>query len=243
MDYHNEIDKFIARNKPKDVYFEFREKKFIPDLIHHNLVKLRENEPFLLNYFFFILATLLTLSELYKLYFNYLCIFQRFKIRKLISTRYDLNQPVFQEKYQPLIPQINLIYQTFNYKPQDYNYLDNNYEVNLPTKEELERAQRYKDKVPDYQVSSGNGQIHAGVIIDNPNYSSYMANVNNDQPAPVGVHSNNQPPPSSSGVGVNINNLDNFGDQNTITDSGRLEFQKDQQENYPQQKQILEKPK
>jgi hypothetical protein len=181
MDYHDEIDKFYARNRHKDVYFNFKEERFVPDLIHHNLIKLGKNEPFLSNYFFFILSTLLTLSELYKLYFDSLCIFQGFKIRKLISTRYDLNQPV----YQPLIPKIDLIYQTFNYKPQDYNYLNNNYEVNLPTKEELERAQKYQDKVPIYKVSNGEGKIHEGVIDDNSISFSYRANPSNQQPAPI----------------------------------------------------------
>ena len=244
MDYQNEIDNFYARNRNRDVYFDFRQERFIPGLIHHNLIKLGKNEPLLLNYFFFLLATLLTLSELYKLYFNYLCIFQRFKIRKLISTRYDLNQPVFQEKYQPLIPQINLIVQTINFKPQDYNYLNNDIEVNLPTKEELEKAQKYQNKVPDYQVSSGNGQIHAGVIIDNPNYSSYIAKASNEQPAPIGVYPNNQPLETSLSFGENINNrISNVDNQDAKTDSGRpFNIQKDQQDNYPQQKQILEKP-
>ena len=89
MDYHNEFEKFYGRNRYKDVYFEFKEQRLIPGMIHHNLIKLGVNDPFLLNYFF-ILSTLLSYSEIYKLYFNYLCIFQRFKVRKLISTRYDL---------------------------------------------------------------------------------------------------------------------------------------------------------
>jgi hypothetical protein len=244
MDYHDEIDKIYARNRYRDVYFDFHEFREIPDLVHHNLIRLGGNEPILSKYFFFILSTLLTLSELYKLYFDSLCIFQRFKVRKLISTRYDLNQPVYQEKYQPFIPQINLIYQSFEYKPEDYNYLNNKYEVNLPTQEELERAQRYQDKVPDYHVSSGNGQIHAGVIIDDPNFSSYKAIVNNQQPAPALFNPNNKENVSSRSVGDiqdhQVNKVDNLDTE--TDDSGRpCVFGKNQTDNFPLQTQIQEK--
>ena len=34
-------------------------------------------------------------------------------------------------------------------------------------------AKQYQNKIPDYQVSSGGGQFAAGVIEDNPGYSSY----------------------------------------------------------------------
>ena len=242
MDYQNEIDKFYARNRPKDVYFDFQEIRKIPDLIHHNLIRLK-NEPILSKYFFFILTTLLTFSELYKLYFDSLCIFQRFKVRKLISTRYDLNQPVFQEKYKIFIPQINLIYQTFEYKQQDYNYLNNQYEVNLPTQEELEKAKRYQDKVPDYQISSGNGQIHSGVIIDNPNFSSYKAKASNQQPAPALIIPNNQENVSSkSSVDILDNQANKVDNQDKETDeSGRCAFGKNQTDNFPLQTQIQEK--
>ena len=244
MDYQNEIDKFYSPHQYKDKYFEFKEERKVPGLIHHNLIKMGEDEPFLSKYFFFILATFLTLSELYKIYFNSLCIFQRFKIRKLISTRYDLNQPFYQEKYQQFIPQIILINQTYNYEPQDYNYLDNSYQVNLPTQEELEKAQKYKDKVPNYQVSSGNGQIHSGIIIDSPNYPNYMGQPSDQQPAPVEVFQNNNHPPVSSvpvedNQNIQVNIVDN---QDMVTESDRpFVPAQNQQGNILLQAQIQEK--
>ena len=169
MDYEFEKDKFWARNRFRDVHFDFRESRIVPGMHHHNLVKMGTNEPCSVNYFFFFLFTILTFSEFYKSYVNSFCVYQKFKVRKLVSTRYDLNQPV----YQSFVPQINLIVQQYQYQPNDYNYLNNNYQLNLPTQEELDRAQKYKDKVPDYQLSSGGGNIQAGVIVDNPSYSSY----------------------------------------------------------------------
>ena len=40
MDYQNEIDKFYARNRYRDEYCEFKEERIVPELIHHNLIKL-----------------------------------------------------------------------------------------------------------------------------------------------------------------------------------------------------------
>jgi len=244
LDYHNEINEFFANNRKKDVFFKFSEERNIPGLIHHNLIKLRKDEPFLTKYFFFILSTLLTLSELYKLYFDYLCIFQKFKIRKLISTRYDLNQPDYQNKYRPLIPQINLINQIFNYQPQDYNYLNSNRndDLKLPTQKELEEAKKYQDKIPDYQVSNGKGKIHEGVIIDSISFSCYKANPNNLKPAPTILNTNNQPHTSSCSIKASRNNqITQVENQETDADNSRRPYLYGQQNNIFLQTQIQEK--
>ena len=171
MDYEIEKDHFWRRNRFRDVHFDFRESRVIPGMKHHNLIKLTTTEPCTVNYFFFLLFTLLTFSEFYKSYVNSFCVYQKFKVRKLVSTRYDLNQPV----YQGFVPQLNLIVNQYDYQPEYYNYLNKDYQVKLPTQEDLERAKQYQSKIPDYQLSSGGGQIQAGVIVDNPGYSSYDA--------------------------------------------------------------------
>ena len=88
---------------------------------------------------------------------------------------------MYVQKYEPLIPQINLILQQFTYEPSYYTYVNPKVKVKLPTQAELNQAEQYKDKIPDYKVSSANGQFHAGVIIDEPGYSS--SNYNEPPPA------------------------------------------------------------
>jgi hypothetical protein len=154
-------------------------------MAHHNLVKMTAHEPCTVNYFFFFLFTILTFSEFYKSYVNSFCVYQKYKVRKLVSTRYDLNQPT----YQTFVPQLNLISQTYDYTSEYYNYVNPQYNVNLPTQEELERAKQYQSKIPDYQISSAGGEMQAGVIIDNPGYSSYNAN---------------EPPAAFAAVGGNV---------------------------------------
>ena len=55
-------------------------------------------------------------------------------------------------------------------------------------------AEKYKDKIPDYKISSGKGKFHAGVIIDNPSYTSYNAE---------------EPPPAFVNMGVDVELNDN----------------------------------
>ena len=168
-DYETAKSAFWRRNRFRDVHFEFTEQRIIPGMVHHNLVKLTDIEPCMANFFWFFVFTLLTLAEFLRCYVDSFCVYQKFKVRKLVSTRYDLNQPV----YQTFVPQIDLISQQYQYEQNYYNYLNQNYDLQLPTEEELAAAKQYQNKIPDYQVSSGGGQFAAGVIEDNPGYSSY----------------------------------------------------------------------
>ena len=185
MDYMYQKDLFWRRNRFRDERFYFQESRVIPGMERNNLIRLTVDEPCCVNRAIYIFLTLLTLVEFYKLYFDRLCVKQVFKIRKLVSTRYDLNQSI----YQYYIPQINLITQQYNYNPEDYNFINEKYQVQAPTAQELEMAKQYQNKVPNYQISSGNGQIHAGVIIDDPNYCSFNAQ---------------EPPPAFANMGCNV---------------------------------------
>ena len=171
-DYEESKAAFWRRNRFRDVHFDFRESRTIPGMKHHNLVKLTTEEPCMVNYFWFFLGTVFMFAEFLRMYIDSCCVYQKFKVRKLVSTRYDLNQPV----YQVFVPQMNLITQQFEYGQEYYNYVNPSYDLQLPTQEELEAAKKYQDRVPDYQVSSGGGEIQQGVIMDNPRYSSYNPN-------------------------------------------------------------------
>ena len=173
MDYEREKDDFWRRNRFRDVHFDFTESRYVPGMKHHNLVRLTETDPCTVNCGFLILFTLLTFAQFYKSYVNTFCVYQKFKVRKLVSTRYDLNQPV----YVNFVPQLDLIFRQYSYQPNDYNYINQDYNLELPTKEELEKAKQFQDKVPDYQLSSGGGMIQAGVIKDDPNFSSFNPNL------------------------------------------------------------------
>ena len=85
-------------------------------------------------------------GEFYKSYINSLCISQKFKIRKIISTRYDLSQPICNEKYFKFNPQIDIISNKCIFEPQDFIYLNNSIHPKLPTQKEVEAVKKFYDK-------------------------------------------------------------------------------------------------
>lgn len=183
MDYEAVRSDFYMRNRPKDYYMTYYEKRIIPGLSHFNLVKIGNTEPFMVNICFFILSTIFICAEFYKCYVDKLCVPQRFTIRKIISTRYDLNAQQYQERYQYFMPALDLHNQQYTYQPQEYNYLNNDFNVDLPTKDDLAKAEQYSSKIPDYQIQSYtcfNGDIKVGVVKDDPSYCS--ANFSSDLP-------------------------------------------------------------
>ena len=56
-----------------------------------------------------------------------------------------------QEHYQYFMLALDLHNQQYTYDQNDYNYLNHDYNLDLQTKEDLERVQQYSDKIPDYQ--------------------------------------------------------------------------------------------
>ena len=147
MDYENFRSDFYNRNRPKDQYMDYKETRSVKGLNPFNFVLIREQEPCGVNICMFILFTIIPLTELYKCYVNSYCLDQNFKIRKLISTRYDLNQ---QEQYQYFTPSYNVPEQQYAFEPTNYNYINNDYNVQKPTNDEINRAAMYKDKKVRY---------------------------------------------------------------------------------------------
>ena len=99
-----------------------------------------------MNHWIFLLFAFLTFGEFYKAYVSSLSVSQKFKIRKLVSTRYDLSQSIFNEKYYKFNPQIDLISNNIIFEPQDYIYLNEFQKPNMPTEEEIKAAKEYQNK-------------------------------------------------------------------------------------------------
>lgn len=182
-DYNYYKDYFWRMNRFRDIYMDFRETREIPGLIHHNLIKLSDNEPGTVNVCLFILLTFIPFVEFYKIYVNSFCVYQKFRIRKLVSTRYDLNAPQITEQYNynynQLQPQLNLVSQSYSYDANQYYNVNAQVEVDLPTEEEIQAAEQYRNQVPNYQVTSVGGNM-SGQISQNQVYDNYG---NNQPPA------------------------------------------------------------
>ncbi len=205
-DYTTKKDDFWRKNRFRDTYMDFSERIFIPGFIGENLIKLTDKEPCLINKYWLVFFTFLTLAEFYKIFYNCSYITQSYTIRKLISTRYDLNTEENNEKYRNLIPRINLIKSHINFDNNEYNYVNKDIVVRMPTKEEIEEAEKkYKGSVPEYEIyKEGENDkkriIRTGTVKDNPKFSSF--NFNEPPPAFVSVAGN---------VGISLQQINREG--------------------------------
>ena len=125
-----------------------------------------------------------------------------------ISTRYNLNQSIYDKKYAVLNPQINLISEIYKYEPKDYNYLNDTYQLNQPTEEEIKQSEIYQNQIPDYQVSKQYGDNQPGVIIHKPFHSNYP--IANPTPSVTYKYQrNNNFIPNQISQNININTSNN----------------------------------
>ena len=146
-DYQNFKNNFIFENQKRDDKMDFRENFYISNLSKNNLIKIKDEEPFYINYFWFLISTLLTMSLPYEIIFNRISIEGKYQIKKIISTRYNLNSYEYDGMYGNSNPAIKLGNDTYNFDTNDYGYYNPDAEVNLPTLEELENAKQYEEDI------------------------------------------------------------------------------------------------
>lgn len=154
-DYEDYKSDFIRRNENKDVYMDFSERRILDGFNAYNLIKINEKtNTCFLNPFWYIISIFLTLTQFYKWYFDWKCIYQNFKIIKLISTRYNLLQ---QEGYGEMQPKIDLINQQYDFELSQTAYCEDK-EVDLPTLEDIQQAaNKYGSQLPNLVIVNDNG--------------------------------------------------------------------------------------
>ena len=176
-DYEKAKSNFYSQNKDADAYTQLAEEITVKNLKHHYLIKIMDKDPCTINIYCYIFCCIITLGQIYKIYFSTFCIHKKITIRKLISTRYDLGNPQYGSNYEPMNPQISLNNLKFSYEPNKYLYTDNSYNPKKPSIIELKNAKQYENKIPNYQIYSGK---YNGEIMDNPDFKNL--NDNNTTP-------------------------------------------------------------
>jgi len=107
-DFHNQKRSFIDRNN-RDDHYDYYEKLELRDYNpknDHTLVRVTDFNPPCFSYWWFILFTLLTVAEFYKIYMDKYCTVQKFTIVKVVSSRQDLNAPQYVQEYVTSTPSI-----------------------------------------------------------------------------------------------------------------------------------------
>lgn len=146
-DYQLFKNQFMNDNTMKDEKMDFKEDFYITNLSRNNLICIKDEEPFYYNFFYFFISTLLTMALIYEYKLDSISIEGKYQIKKIISTRYNLNDYAYDGMYGNNIPSIKLGNNTYNFNSEDYGYHNENIEVDLPTLEELENAKQYEEQI------------------------------------------------------------------------------------------------
>ena len=90
-DFDAQKEYFISKNRNKDQFYDFNQIETLDGLHLYNLVKLSDSGNTNISLCYFIISTFFCFAELYKKYLNKFCLKQSFIIRKLYSTKQNLN--------------------------------------------------------------------------------------------------------------------------------------------------------
>lgn len=89
-DYLMQKQQFYIRNKNRDTDLDMWEIREIQDFKKYNFIKIRDKNICTIGLFIYLLSVFLTLGQFYKYYVNCYSVSKNYKIRKIISTRNDL---------------------------------------------------------------------------------------------------------------------------------------------------------
>ena len=175
MDYIDSLCRFKTTNGRRDTEMYFNETIDLPGFNRYNIFRITENDPGKVSFCLFIFSAIFGFCELYKMYIESQSITRTFRIRKIVSTRFDLGSQFFEQKYTSLIPSLNLGKGQIYYKQNIYVYQNPDMGESLPTQEELRNAAMYENKIPEYAYT---GQLHRQD--DQINYNETNNETNNE---------------------------------------------------------------
>jgi len=164
-DWIEQKEKFCEENRYKDIYMDFMQKDIIEGLTTYNLINITENNPYGMSIFWYIFFLFIGFAQIYKIYINSKCIYKSFKLRKIISTRYDLSTEECDIKYKKFDPVIDFEDETIQISKDKIANISNDFEQKLPTQEEIENAQKYNDKVFDFSQNKEDKEYKDDIII------------------------------------------------------------------------------
>ena len=154
-DIENIKNELYLKNRYKDTFISITVERIIPTMKELYLINLTNQNNCLIQKWVFILSNILMIDTIYKLYFNCICSYQFFVIRKIVSSRKNVLE---NEKYSQFIPGFNSINDNYVANRNDVGGTNNEINIVLPTEEEIEKAKIYNKYIPDYKINE-NGEV------------------------------------------------------------------------------------
>ena len=233
-DYKEEKSNFINSDHIKGDKYEYSEKRTIPGLRGAvYLINVYDSCTCFFTRRVFFIFTLLTFGQIYKLIMKFYIKNCFYRIRKIVSTRYDLSKD---SKYLPFTPKLYFPNNNYTYNLEDFT--QSNYEMNInpPTPDELTRSKQYQEYIPNFQLYQRNKRGLTESVIDiqkypddYQNYNAYdITNQNNNLAVNVNIKqaNNNIPVKYQANQDSNQNKLYNESNINFPTNQGEGFFGK-----------------
>ena len=164
-DYMTQKEALYERNKNKDRNIDYFEIRTYDGYSRYNLIKLKGQDSCFFKKGIYMIFILLTLGLIYYAIFNCYCLPQNFRVRKLVSTRYNLLDEEHSTKYESLRPTLSINSEIFKYDEKETGVVYESNKMAPPSIEEIENAKQYQNYIPDYQISSVGGII--GIVVNN----------------------------------------------------------------------------
>ena len=165
-DYESEKQNSFYSNI-KSSYKNAHESIYLNNFKFHHILNINENDPCSINYYCYVFFVFLMFGQFYKIYFNTFCIFKKFKIRKIISTRNDLGNPEFGQRYEMLNPQVIFNDKKYSYSTsKDFIYNGTNTR-GLPSQDIVRQAKKYENRIPKYNIYSQYNKYKPSINQDN----------------------------------------------------------------------------
>ena len=128
-DYNKEINR-INSFRNKDTYFDLKKIETIKCLSENQIILINKCSSFFLNKCTFSLFTILCLVEFYKIFFYCMGSVKNFTVKKAVSTRKDLGDNEYSEKYYMQNPSIESPFVNIIYEPNMFIQIFPEYKTN-----------------------------------------------------------------------------------------------------------------
>ena len=158
-DYLMQKQHFYTTNKNRDSHMDWCEIREIPDFKKYNFIKIRDKNICTIGLFIYLLSVFLTLGQFYKYYVNCYSVYKNYKIRKIISTRNDLQYIKFRDNLFPLIPTIQFLDKKYDFKINDTSFCFRQFKPATPNENGIHEADNYKNEVPLYKINLQSGEV------------------------------------------------------------------------------------
>lgn len=138
FDYHKQKETFLNQYRWKDVHMDFIEQKYLPGCALQRIYKIQNKSPFCVIWQTYIIFLLFGLIELFKMYVKSFVIQYTYTVRKIISTKENLNHSKY-DCYNP-----KLIINDKETAFANYIFINQNYKVKAPDENEINNAKQYE---------------------------------------------------------------------------------------------------